>query len=306
MELLAPWRTVLGASARTSTHTGTTTLVAADDGSAYVLKRVVGLDDLGERRFRLVSEYRVLTHLQAAGLPVALPLLTDEGRVFATVVGEDAIFTLTPQLPAGDDTSPYLEIGAALGRLHGALSTCPFDVPSWTIDLVPRTFDEAVRDITSALDAPVVDELLGVLERRRPRLLEAMTGLPAQRIHGDFHRGNILVHEGEVSGIVDLDHLPVGPRIYDLAYFLADRVAVPTSLELEERTEEFLGACGELVDGYASTNALSPAEVAAIGPVMLAVQLQLIGWNATQPGYRWTEDHLLGFRWTDAHFDELG
>jgi hypothetical protein len=31
--------------------------------------------------------------------------VTDEGRVFATVAGEDAIFTLTPQLPAGDGRS---------------------------------------------------------------------------------------------------------------------------------------------------------------------------------------------------------
>ena len=306
MTILAAWHTVLGPHPSTSTHTATTTFVTATSGSAYVLKRVTGLDDLGERSSRLVAEYRTLLHLRASAVPIALPLVADDGRIFASLADDAAIYTLTPRLPADDSESPLGPIGASLGRLHRALRTSPFEVPSWTIDLVPRTFDGAVRDITSHLDAPIADELLAALEQRRPLLLDALTDLPTQRIHGDFHRGNVLVHEGEVSGIIDLDHLPIGPRIYDLAYFLANQLALPTAAELVDRTEQLLLAWRELVDGYQSINELTTKELTSLAPLTFAVQLQLIGWNLAQPGYEWSQDHIHGFHWIDKHLRELG
>lgn len=306
MNVLASWCGILGSHPGTSTHTETTTFVTASDGSAYVLKRVAGLNDLGERRVRLVAEYRTLLHLSASGVPVAVPLVTDDGRLFASQADDDAIYTLTPRLPADDSEPPLSPLGASLGRLHRALRTSPLDVPSWTIDLVPRTFDEAVHDITSHLEAPIADELLATLERRRPLLLEAMTDLPVQRIHGDFHAGNVLVHDGEVSGIIDLDHLPVGPRIYDLAYFLANHLAVPTAAELADHTEQLLEAWTEFVDGYRSTNELTPKEQTSLAPLTFAVQFQLIGWNLAQPGYAWSQHHVHGFHWLDTHLSEFG
>lgn len=52
----------------------------------------------------------------------------------------------------------------------------------------------------------------------------AFAGLPVQPIHGDCHGSNVLLCNGEVSGFIELDHLPTGPRLYDLAYDLADRL----------------------------------------------------------------------------------
>lgn len=109
------------------------------------------------------------------------------------------------------------------------------------------------------------------------------THRPPTSIHGDFHRGNLPVHDGEVSGIVDPDHLPIGPRIYDLAYFLANQLALPTAAELVDRTS-----------------------LAPLAPLTFAVQFQLIGWNLAQPGYEWAQDHIHGFHWIDEHLRELG
>lgn len=96
------------------------------------------------------------------------------------------------------------------------------------------------------------------------------------------HRGNVLVHRGKVSGIVDLDHLPIGPRVYDLAYFLANQLALPTAAELVDRTTSLLEAWREFLDGYLSTNRLTAEELTSLAPLTFAVQFQLIGWNLAQ------------------------
>jgi Ser/Thr protein kinase RdoA (MazF antagonist) len=130
---------------------------------------------------RLASEYRVLAHLHAAGVPVSLPLVSDEGGTF--VKCDDHIYTLTPALPLEETFEPkkypklYENIGRAIGKLHKALANYPHEISSWTMDLPGRLKNE-----------------------------------------------NVLLYAGDVSGFIDLDHLPNGPRIYDLSYYLADRL----------------------------------------------------------------------------------
>lgn len=314
MDVLAGWRGVLGQPTVEPGQGVTTTRVVAEDGRRYVLKRVEGLRDLGERRYRLVSEYRVLLHLWQAGLPVVLPVLDDTGRLYAEAPGaDDAIYTLQPELrstaDAGTPLHPlpvYWKIGAMIGRLHRSLAEYPHAFPSWTIDLVPRTFDEAVRDL-SRLPERERTPVLEVVATRREDMTCAMTGLPAQRIHGDCHGGNILVADGEVCGLIDLDHLPIGPRMYDLAYFLANQLAWPDAAALSERAVELRAIARNLIGGYQSVAELSQPERSAIGPVTLAVQLQLIGWNAGRPGGPYVREHLNGFHWLAAEdLEELG
>lgn len=286
--------------------------LTAGDGSRYVLKRIDGLNDLGERRFRLASEYRVLLHLWKSGLPVALPVSTDQGQLFAAGRPGDPIYTLTPLLPADEDDGSalhppdvYTNIGAAIGRLHTALRSYPHDFPSWTIDLIPRTFSEAIRDVTAGLATPELRLLLTVVDRRRDAMVDSMADLPTQRIHGDCHGGNILVHRGEVSGLVDLDHLPIGPRIYDLAYFIANQTALPDRQQFADLASPLLLAISNLVTGYDSMNKLSSKERASLPAVTLAVQLQLIGWHFSQPGLSGSHLHLHGFYWLDKHYEAL-
>lgn len=312
-EVIHRWESLLGAAdAEAMPHTGTTMHVTAGDGSRYVLKRIDGLNDLGERRYRLASEYRVLLHLWKSGLPVALPVPTDQGQLFAAGGPDDPIYTLTPLHPAdeGDGSAlhppdVYTNIGAAIGRLHAALRSYPHDFPSWTIDLIPRTFDEAIRDVTAGLATPELRRLLTVVDRRRDAMVDSMADLPSQRIHGDCHGGNILVHRGDVSGLVDLDHLPIGPRIYDLAYFIANQTALPGRQQLVDLTGPLLRAVRNLVAGYDSTNELSSQERASLVGVALTVQLQLIGWHLSQPGLSGSQLHLNGLHWLNEHYEAL-
>jgi Ser/Thr protein kinase RdoA (MazF antagonist) len=58
-------------------HKGTVFLITTDRGARVILKAI---GDPGQVE-RLMAEYRVLLHLQAAEVPVAVPLLAHDGRV---------------------------------------------------------------------------------------------------------------------------------------------------------------------------------------------------------------------------------
>lgn len=90
----------------------------------------------------------------------------------------------------------------------------------------------------------------------------ALAGLPEQYIYGDCHGGNILVTAGDVSGFVDLDHLPLGARVYDLFYLKADRLK-ERIYEPEWLTNR-LRLLPHLVAGYERETILTPRERAAL------------------------------------------
>jgi Phosphotransferase enzyme family len=74
--------------------------------------------------------------------------------------------------------------------------------------------DVRLRRFTSLLQALVPDE-----GDRLGRLHDALHGAreqPTVTIHGDFHEGNILVANGAVSGLLDVDDAGPGERVDDL------------------------------------------------------------------------------------------
>src|SRR5882757_2489865 len=293
-EILGAWEGVLGALPD-PTISGTTADVVAVNGARFVLKRIDGLPGLGDRRHRLAAEYRVLLHLRRAGLPVTLPIATDDARLFAAA--GSAIYILVPQLPvdADDRSVAFRAIGAVIGRLHGALASYPYDFPSWDIDIERMIIEDALPEIGASLTA--ADH--GILDGYRPQL----AGLATQRIHGDCHAGNILVHNGEVSGLIDLDHLPRGPKIYDLAYFLANQVSWA---HINQSRDPVISGTRELIAGYTSTNRLTSRDSDALVPVILAIHLRLLAWYRTHPELTGGEAHLDGYRWVAAHAGQLG
>ena len=93
-------------------------------------------------------------------------------------------------------------------------------------------------------------------------MTEALTGLPCQHIHGDSHSGNILLHHGQVSGFIDLDHLPLGPRVYDLGYLMAD--LMKNRLYRAKALAQCLSVLGALLRGYEEETPLTERERAAL------------------------------------------
>ncbi len=296
MALLSQWGGRLGPVAQVEPiDVAGRLFLAIADGQQYILKRL----DPAIPRERTEVAYQLTAYLAANGVPVALPLLTDAGALTAELQG--AQYLLMPSLPSdgpedrarADTATQYRNVGAAIGRLHRALRSCPVAVPSWTMD-IPATIR---RDILPALEAAPLDSLRPFLPAANPRLYQtlhaAFDGLPAQRIHGDCHGGNIVIHRGEVSGFIDLDHLQIGPPIYDLGHYLADEV----KNQLADPPELWLRHFHLVVEGYRAESSLGAAEIAALWPSMIFSQLLFVIWFLRHHNPEATERNIAVLAW---------
>lgn len=253
-----------------------------------------------------VEEFRVLCHLQQSGIPVALPVVSDEGQIHVGV--GDRLVALLPLLPASSETYEVREdasdvalgIGRAIGQLDEALASCP-----WAIN----SFVDEPGDIPESALPGLPDEVKSLVESLVPQLTAPMADLPTQLTHGDCNHGNVLVDNGTVTGFLDLDHLPVGPRVRDLVSYVVSRLRGHLS---HPRTTDrvataMVGLLGSYVDGYRSANPLTPAEIRAVVPMMLLVEIAganwcLHGWVRDLDKYR---DHETSIRWIVDHFDQM-
>jgi Ser/Thr protein kinase RdoA (MazF antagonist) len=315
--ILRHWRAAVGdAPARAPLQDkGTVLEVTAAAGGRFVLKEVAKGQPVAERLPRLEAEHRVLRHLAAHGVPVAVPVPTDAGRLF--VRDGAALYTLSPRLPVGGrDPAPgpapwpdpppeqrAANLGAALGRLHRALAAYRGDLRSWRLDLPPRVLDVAPPRIRASLDGSRAAGLEAALTALAPALRAALTGLPEQPIHGDCHGGNVLVAGGEVTGFVDLDHLPTGPRVYDLAYLLADRLK--WRLDDPEHVARWLATLPHLLAGYAREQPLSDRERDALWYGMLATQVLFVEVFARERDGANVTRNLDAFWWIHRHRAEI-
>jgi Ser/Thr protein kinase RdoA (MazF antagonist) len=170
----------------------------------------------------------------------------------------------------------YHNLGTALGRLHRALAEYPGEIHSWKMDLPKRILSEAVPVLMKYLDEAGERRLLRVVSNLREPINVFLTNLPSQHIHGDCHGGNVLFDGELVSGFIDLDHLPFGPRIWDLGYYLADWVK--NHFHDPEEMERWFEILPDLVNGYAEEIDITPQERQAILYIMLGTQVIFAAW----------------------------
>ena len=261
-----------------SPATGRVTHVASADGREYVLKQPMSWDPAAPR-LRLAREFRLLSHLHGSGVPVALPIVTDDGSVCAEADGE--LYVLLPRITF-DDGPPeerpdaidvYRRVGAAIARLDQALADCPYPLSSYELVIDERIKPETFRRVLAA-DPP----LAAKLDRLYPTLRATVAGLPQRLTHGDCHDGNLLLRDGHVVGIIDLDHLTTTPRICDLIRWLGNRILWALR-EPDDRLPTFLTLVDALLAGYSEVSPLSDQELAALGPGLLVNELDSADWE---------------------------
>ncbi len=259
----------------------------------HILKRTTPLGS-ADPSTRLLQYCEVLAHLDRSGIPVGAPQPTDDGHPFAEYEGE--LYILSPYLtgPVTADSPSQIEhTGGAIAELHQALATCPAAIDSWEIHLADRTFGETWPNLETNLPPADFKQLSAAISPVRDEMVQAFEGLPSQRIHGDCHAGNILLTGDEVTGFIDLDHLPIGPRMYDLGYYLSCGITACT--ESGEAPADALERLSHpLFAGYQAVTPMTAAESAAIVPIMLSVQLILADWYL-QAGNRPRADRSLHF-----------
>jgi Ser/Thr protein kinase RdoA (MazF antagonist) len=138
---------------------------------------------------------------------------------------------------------------------------------------------------------------------RGAAIATALSGLPEQLIHRDCHPGNILVQGTRVVGFIDCDHLCIGPRIFDLAYYAVHHLKWVTD-DLAS-TQRWLANLPQLLSGYRSQQSLSPAEVAALPAGMLAYHLMLADWFMSRGPQEQIGLEVRALDWIDRHADAI-
>lgn len=214
-------------------------------------------------------QLRALLHLEAVdpGLPVPRVRRTLAGAtsgLLATADGEWQVIVLSylPGEIIGDRVLSAAEleaVGALVARLGKALRG--FAHPAalerallWDNREAPRLrphlgafATEAERKIGAA-----------VLDSFEATTLPRLAALRAQVIHGDAHPFNLLMAEGQLSGVIDFGDILHGPLIQDLANVAAD------FLRLDQDPAETLAA---LTRGYRRVTPLEEAELELLLPM---------------------------------------
>jgi len=302
-EVLHLWTTRIGAVEQIeATHEKpeglqvTTFFVTTEQKKRFVLKNVLDRPNAA----RLDSEYRLLQYLHDWGVPVAVPVLTDDGQLF--IENLHGIYLLYPILPTDEVDAPpvdqriiYTNIGYALAKLHGALALYPHPIESWTMNLPKTIADEAVPQIQSLLTNETLMRFNYTIAALQHDMTDALTGLPMQYIHGDCHLGNILFYHGEVSGFIDLDHLPQGSRVYDIGYLLADMAKA--QFFGNHAHAKWMEDFAYVLAGYEKVERLSPQERHAIWFIMLATQLMFAYWLFKYDSNDAAQKNLEAFYW---------
>lgn len=233
-------------------------MIEAEDLRAYYLKRIGPW-----RNLPLADEARVLSSLANQGMNVAEYIPTDIARLYAGRV-EDS-FVLMPKLPAAEFSprevlAAEAEIGRLVGLLHRNLARYPWPTNSSTEDLI----GSLKRDLM------LPEEVSVLFEDRRAEMIDAVEGLTTQLVHGDFTPENIILREPiQLSGFIDFDHLPLAPRMWDVAKYLSRRLRTRWLQDDFSANYPRARRIREFLPGYHSANPISSRELEAL-PSLIA------------------------------------
>jgi Ser/Thr protein kinase RdoA (MazF antagonist) len=165
-----------------------------------------------------MEEHYLTSYLLSNRMKVECPLLTSSRRPY--VKEGNQLYSLYEALEGtplkNDSITSLTNAGAYLSTLHLFLKKyrCHNEVKGWEIE-------KHVREWVDKLDSTTIGKRGQRILSRMKRSRTSFESLPSQLVHSDYNPGNILIKEGEVSGIIDFERIRTAPRITDIGYFLA-------------------------------------------------------------------------------------
>jgi len=235
---------------------------------------------------QILEEHRFLGELAAADIPVCGVLPFPDGETLKVAHGVAyALFEYRPGQPLGDLTDHLFErVAMMAARIHNVGAQARF--------AARRTLtvhDWIRRPVGELRLGPLLPAALGRrYQAAADRIADAaearLEGLAGLRLHGDLHRGNLLL-DGGVLQVLDLDDACTGPAIQDLWLMLSGPPG--------ERERQL----GVMLDGYERFRPFDRRELAALDVLPAMRRIHYAGWITR----RW-EDPLFPKTW--PHYEE--
>ena len=182
----------------------------------FVLRRAPSAEWIAARPLDMVGEAELIRRAHAGGVtaPEVVAELTPDDHLGIGFIMRCLPGTADPEVALSPPPAlaPTLagDLAKAMARIH-ALDTRGLDFlprldPADGVEGLARQFAEAGGD------RPLIALGLAWLRRNLPPLAEPVV------VHGDFRIGNLMVHEGRLSGVLDWELAHLGDGHEDLAY----------------------------------------------------------------------------------------
>ena len=253
----------------------------------------------------ILEEHAFTRELADEELSVVVPIELDGRTLFEHGGYRFALFRRQGGHPPNIENQDDLEVLArTLGRMHAVGARQPF---AHRRALTVAGFGEASRAFVLA-SSFLPPEVRDAYETTTAHLLERIgplsDGVPAQRIHGDSHLGNILWRD-DTPHFVDFDDCMMGPPIQDLWMLLSGDRADQT------------GQLATILDAYQDFYDFDVSTLRLVEPLRSLRIMHHAAWIGQRwedpafppafPGFdqpRYWSEHLLALREQLALLDE--
>lgn len=268
-------------------------------GEAYILKTGTNFE-------WLKSNLVLINVLKDQNVPVASILPTKDGSDY--IVSDGSYYFMSVKIIGENITdiysSNYIEMSYTLGeiiaRLHIAFQKCQDQIYCYDSNFynelegwIADTFQD--KRITS-VPSNIFIECTNYLKDVYP-------GLPRQLIHRDFHLGNLLFQDNELTGYIDFDLCQINARVFDLCYmslsFLID------CTDNIEKTSKWFTILRQMIKGYESLLTLTATEKEAIPIMMCAIELLFVAYFYNENNEAFAEGAVKMVLWLWNHRTEI-
>jgi Ser/Thr protein kinase RdoA (MazF antagonist) len=179
---------------------------------------------------QILEEHAFLAELHAAEVPVVPALAFPDGgtlRQIAVPGGADVVwFCLFPRFggraPEEVDDQMAARLGALCARIHVVGARQPFLARLRLNGATFGTAPLALLDASGRIPGPLRRRFLTAANALGVVTDEWLNDTPTQRIHGDFHLGNLILRDNILHAL-DFDDALTGPPVQDLWMLLPGR-----------------------------------------------------------------------------------